>query len=151
MNIMHLSRAEYQTLSTTGTLTKAGTTYTFDPINTEYVVPDHAYMHIMVITCGSDDFYFDGTIKIINKNPTPYLLNTWEHQNQKNFTNEDLEKAVLVGGQVKSYSDVVYKGAYNILSGGRVEFMDENGYHSGVVDWNSFANSNGTDKVVELF
>lgn len=40
MNIIHLSRAEYQTLSTTGTLTKAGVTYTFDPFNNTYVVPD---------------------------------------------------------------------------------------------------------------
>lgn len=39
MNLIHLSRAEYQTLSTTGTLTKAGVTYTFDPLNNEYIVP----------------------------------------------------------------------------------------------------------------
>lgn len=39
MNLIHLSRAEYITLSTTGTLTKAGVTYTFDPLNNEYIVP----------------------------------------------------------------------------------------------------------------
>lgn len=34
----HLSRAEYTALSTNGTLTKDGKTYTFDPFGTEYVV-----------------------------------------------------------------------------------------------------------------
>lgn len=35
----HLSRAEHTVISTTGTLTKDGKTYTFDPFGTEYVVP----------------------------------------------------------------------------------------------------------------
>lgn len=151
MNIMHLSRAEYQTLSTTGTLTKAGTTYTFDPLNTEYVVPDKLYMHIMTGVVGTDDAYFDGTIKVIDKNPTPYLFNTYEHQNQATITNDILEKAVLVGGEVKSYGSTIYKGAFNILSNGRTEFMDENGYHSITIDYLSYLNSGMTDNVKELF
>lgn len=40
--LLHLSRAEYTTLSTTGTLTKGGQTFTFDPLGTEYVVPKEA-------------------------------------------------------------------------------------------------------------
>lgn len=40
--LLHLSRAEYATLSTTGTLTKGGQTFTFDPLGTEYVVPKEA-------------------------------------------------------------------------------------------------------------
>lgn len=53
MNIMHLSRAEYQTLSTTGTLTKNGVTYTFDPINTEYVVPEVHETWVFTLEDGS--------------------------------------------------------------------------------------------------
>lgn len=151
MNIMHLSRAEYQTLSTTGTLTKAGTTYTFDPINTEYVVPDHVYMHIMTGSVGADEFYFTGTIKVIDKNPTPYLFNTYEHQSQATITNEILEKAVLVGGEAYNQGTKVYSGAFNILSGGRVEFINNGSYVSAVVNFLSYENTSMTDRVVELF
>ena len=38
--IMKLSQAEYTTLSTTGTLTKDGVTYTYSPSDTIYVTPD---------------------------------------------------------------------------------------------------------------
>lgn len=38
--IFKLSQAEYTTLSTTGTLTKDGVTYTYSPSDTIYVTPD---------------------------------------------------------------------------------------------------------------
>lgn len=38
--IFKLSQAEYTTLSTTGTLTKDGVTYTYSPTDTIYVTPD---------------------------------------------------------------------------------------------------------------
>ena len=74
--IMKLSQAEYTTLSTTGTLTKDGVTYTYSPSDTIYVTPDNmskqyaeyktvpAYIinkdisnlsEIIVINVGSDD------------------------------------------------------------------------------------------------
>lgn len=72
MNIMHLSRAEYKTLSTTGTLTKNGVTYTFDPINTEYVVPDGKFLHTVVgnleVSASNDP---SGTFWILNYSATP--------------------------------------------------------------------------------
>lgn len=151
MNIMHLSRAEYQTLSTTGTLTKSGVTYTFDPLNNEYVVPDKTYMHIMTGSVGEDGFYFTGTIKVIDKNPTPYLFNTYEHQNQATITNDILEKAVLVGGEAYDQGTKVYSGAFNILQNGRVEFINNNQYVSAVVNFLSWENTSMNDRVVELY
>lgn len=71
MNIIHLSRAEYKTLSTTGTLTKSGVTYIFDPLNNEYVVPDQKFLHTLRCFVGDDGGFFQGVIKIINKDATP--------------------------------------------------------------------------------
>ena len=48
--IMKLSQAEYNTLSSTGTLTKDGVTYTYSPSDTIYVTPDASQNYINIST-----------------------------------------------------------------------------------------------------
>ena len=60
--IMKLSQAEYTTLSTTGTLTKDGVTYTYSPSDTIYVTPD-AYSPLVFsnLSVASSDWVADST------------------------------------------------------------------------------------------
>ena len=71
MNMIHLSRAEYNTLSTIGTLTKGGVTYTFDPLNNEYIVPTTTkYLHNVTLhKSGADSYYVDASFQIVNDSP----------------------------------------------------------------------------------
>lgn len=71
MNMIHLSRAEYNTLSTIGTLTKGGVTYTFDPINNEYIVPTTIkYLHNVILSKSGADYYaVRASFQIINDSP----------------------------------------------------------------------------------
>ena len=73
MNMIHLSRAEYNTLSTIGTLTKGGVTYTFDPINNEYIVPTTTkYQHNIYLAKfdTSNSKVLVGSFQLINTSPT---------------------------------------------------------------------------------
>lgn len=73
MNMIHLSRAEYNTLSTTGTLTKGGVTYTFDPLNNEYIVPvTKKYQHNIYLAKidTSNSKVLIGSFQLVNTSPT---------------------------------------------------------------------------------
>ena len=59
--IMKLSQAEYTTLSTTGTLTKDGVTYTYSPSDTIYVTPDNMSKRYVTITDNSTVVLADNT------------------------------------------------------------------------------------------
>ena len=59
--IMKLSTAEYTTLSTTGTLTKDGVTYTYSPSDTIYVTPDNMSKRYATITDNSTVALADNT------------------------------------------------------------------------------------------
>lgn len=48
--IFKLSEEEFKTLSTTGTLTKDGVTYTYSPSDTIYVTPDTSNIEIVQTT-----------------------------------------------------------------------------------------------------
>lgn len=56
-----LSQAEYITLSTTGTLTKDGVTYTYSPSDTIYVTPDNMSRKYATITDNSTVALADNT------------------------------------------------------------------------------------------
>ena len=58
---MKLSQAEYTTLSTTGTLTKDGVTYTYSPSDTIYVTPDNMSKRYVTITDNSTVVLADNT------------------------------------------------------------------------------------------
>lgn len=73
MNLIHLSRAEYNTLATQGTLTKGGVTYTFDPINNEYIVPTTTkYQHNIYLAKfdTANSKVLVGSFQLINTSPT---------------------------------------------------------------------------------
>jgi hypothetical protein len=59
--ILKLSQAEYTTLSTTGTLTKDGVTYTYSPSDTIYVTPDNMSKRYATITDNSTVALADNT------------------------------------------------------------------------------------------
>lgn len=59
--IIKLSTAEYTTLSTTGTLTKDGVTYTYSPSDTIYVTPDNMSKRYATITDNSTVALADNT------------------------------------------------------------------------------------------
>lgn len=59
--IIKLSTAEYTTLSSTGTLTKDGVTYTFSPSDTIYVTPDNMSKQYATITDNSTVALADNT------------------------------------------------------------------------------------------
>jgi hypothetical protein len=68
--IMKLSQAEYTTLSTTGTLTKDGVTYTYSPTDTIYVTPDAnsplVFTNVSAtFTANSDADYSDYSYKAV--------------------------------------------------------------------------------------
>ena len=66
--IMQLSTAEYKTLSTTGTLTKDGVTYTYSPSDTIYVTPNTnvASATVSTIWTGTQIEYDAITTKDVN-------------------------------------------------------------------------------------
>lgn len=90
MNFMHLSRQEYNTLSTTGTLIKNGVTYTFDPFNNEYITPGALYKHDCNVSVGPDNGYFTGQVTILNDSPETITIN-----------NETMKKAISAFGVIK--------------------------------------------------
>lgn len=59
--IIKLSTAEYTTLSTTGTLTKDGVTYTYSPTDTIYVTLDNMSKQYATITDNSTVALADNT------------------------------------------------------------------------------------------
>lgn len=94
MNLVHLSKQEYNTLSTTGTLTKGGVTYTFDPLNNEYITPGGLYKHDCNVTVGPDSGYFTGQVTIINDSPETITIN-----------NNTMKQAISAFGVIKDGPD----------------------------------------------
>lgn len=146
MNIIHLSRAEYQTLSTTGTLTKSGVTYTFDPLNNEYVVPDSRFLHIVRLIVGGDAAYFDGWVKFISPQSeafTDSIVNA-------TFMKKAVSAVGHIGqsGVIQSYVIGIDKDA-KFICHEPIEYGSDNVFLT-VIDFTDHQNFTFSDSVVEL-
>lgn len=143
---MHLSRAEYKTISTTGTLVKDGKTYTFDPIGTEYIVPDDRFLHVLRCTYNSlgDNEGLNGVVRVINDVATPYTAST--------ITIDVIKKyAVSASGVVigQGTPKVIVSGvdASGNLTG--VDPFSQNSYASYYVNFSDTTSVTFTDTVIQ--
>lgn len=109
------------------------------------------YLHVIRGNIGVDSTYFSGTIRIINNSPTPYLVNTWEHQAQATLTAAEIAKCISIGGAVYNQGTLIYSGAYSVSeTGSTLSLADDNGTHTVAIPWSSYENSGITDTVYEL-